>query len=186
MRLSSCRATCADHSPARDIQWNNLSISPSSVFVRQLLVTIALLILLSIWSVPVTTLAISLNWENVEKAMPRLAELIGRRCVRGWRWTALINDSPLLRTLVQNSLPSVVLIGFNNALPFFLEALSIFQGLQSRSEIEYSLLKKYAPHPRRHLLTVRADIISVSSSRPSSFGYVCPAWKAPADRSTYR
>lgn len=51
--------------------------------------------------------------------------------------------SPRLRALVQTSLPSLSLVIFNNFLPFFLDYLSHFQGLQARSWIEYSLLKKY-------------------------------------------
>ena len=45
--------------------------------------------------------------------------------------------------LVQNSLPSLAIIGFNGLLPFALDWLSILQGLRSRSEIEYALLVKY-------------------------------------------
>lgn len=48
-----------------------------------------------------------------------------------------------MRVLVQNSLPSLALISFNAFLPFLLDWLSIWQGLRSRSEIEYSLLVKY-------------------------------------------
>lgn len=51
--------------------------------------------------------------------------------------------SARLRVLVQNSLPSLALIGFNALLPFLLDWLSILQGLRSRSEIEFSLLTKY-------------------------------------------
>lgn len=52
-------------------------------------------------------------------------------------------NSPRIQVLVQNSLPSLALIGFNNLLPFILDWLSILQGISSRSEIEYSLLRKY-------------------------------------------
>lgn len=44
---------------------------------------------------------------------------------------------------MQTTLPSLALVIFNNLLPFFLEALSIFQGLEARSWIELSQLKKY-------------------------------------------
>lgn len=44
---------------------------------------------------------------------------------------------------VQNTLPTTAVISFNALLPFLLEWLCILQGLRSRSEIEYSLLKKY-------------------------------------------
>lgn len=55
--------------------------------------------------------------------------------------------SPRLRGFVQTSLPSLAMVGFNAFLPFFLDALSVFQGLPARSWIEYSLLKKCVLFP---------------------------------------
>ena len=113
----------------RDIHWFNLSLSDSSRFVRQLLVVLTMLVLLSVWAVPVTFLSKLLNWDTIKTSAPKLAKLIGK--------------SPRLRGLVQTSLPSLGLVLFNNLLPQFLEMLSVFQGLQAKSWIEYSLLKKY-------------------------------------------
>ncbi|KAM0746908.1 DUF221-domain-containing protein [Meredithblackwellia eburnea MCA 4105] len=113
----------------RDIQWFNLSLSPSSIFVRQLLVVLTVIALLSVWSIPVAYLAKLLSWDTIQDAAPKLAKWIAK--------------SPRLAAFVQTSLPSLAMVMFNNFLPFFLEALSVFQGLQARSWIEYSLLKKY-------------------------------------------
>jgi hypothetical protein len=88
-----------------------------------------MLVLLSVWSVPVAALASLLSWNTVKETVPRLAKFLDK--------------SPRLRGLVQTTLPSLALVIFNNLLPFFLEALSIFQGLQARSWIELSQLKKY-------------------------------------------
>ncbi|GAA6009728.1 hypothetical protein JCM10207_004170 [Rhodosporidiobolus poonsookiae] len=113
----------------RDIHWFNLNLAGSSVFVRQIIVIITLLVLLSVWSVPVAALATLLSWDTIHDVAPRFAKLLGK--------------SPRLRGFVQTSLPSLALVAFNNFLPMFLEALSIFQGLQARSWIELSQLKKY-------------------------------------------
>ena len=91
----------------RDIHWFNLSLSPSSAFIRKVLVLFTLLVLLSVWSVPVAYLSRLLSWDSIEEAAPRLAEWIGR--------------SPRARGFVQTTLPSLALVGFNNFLPFFLE-----------------------------------------------------------------
>jgi hypothetical protein len=44
---------------------------------------------------------------------------------------------------VQNTLPSTALISFNALLPFLLDWLCVLQGYRSRSETEYSLMRKY-------------------------------------------
>ncbi|GAA5968552.1 hypothetical protein JCM11641_007678 [Rhodosporidiobolus odoratus] len=113
----------------RDVHWFNLNLSSSSVFVRQIIVILTLLVLLSVWSVPVAALATLLSWDTIKDASPGLAKLLGK--------------SPRLRGFITTSLPSLALVAFNNFLPMFLEALSVFQGLQARSWIELSQLKKY-------------------------------------------
>ncbi|GAA5984720.1 hypothetical protein JCM10908_003473 [Rhodotorula pacifica] len=113
----------------RDIHWFNLNLSSTSVFIRHILVGLTLLLLLSVWSVPVAALASLLSWDTIRDVAPRLAKLLGK--------------SPRLRSIVQTTLPSLAMVAFNNVLPMFLEALSVFQGLQARSWIELSQLKKY-------------------------------------------
>ena len=76
-------------------------------------------------------------------------------------WLAKVIDvSPRLAAIVQNSLPLLALLTFNGCLPFLfecmfgiivldnletdkLEGLSYMQAFKSRSAIEYSLMKKY-------------------------------------------
>lgn len=57
--------------------------------------------------------------------------------------TRMMSDSPRLLGFVQTTLPSLAMVAFNNFLPMFLEALSVWQGLPARSWIELSQLKKY-------------------------------------------
>ncbi|BGP55728.1 hypothetical protein JCM8202v2_003335 [Rhodotorula sphaerocarpa] len=113
----------------RDIHWFNLNLSSTSTFIRHVLVGLTLLLLLSVWSVPVAALASLLSWDTIQDVAPRFAKLLSR--------------SPRLRSFVQTTLPSLAMVAFNNVLPLFLEALSVFQGLSARSWIELSQLKKY-------------------------------------------
>ncbi|GJN93152.1 hypothetical protein Rhopal_006199-T1 [Rhodotorula paludigena] len=113
----------------RDIHWFNLNLSASSVFARQILVVITLLVLLSVWAVPVAALTQLLSWETIREVAPRFAQLLSK--------------SPRLLGFVQTTLPSLAMVAFNNFLPMFLEALSVWQGLPARSWIELSQLKKY-------------------------------------------
>lgn len=110
-RLALVRYSSADSKTTapepRDIQWFNLSLAPSSIFIRQILVVMTLLILLSVWLVPVLYLAKLISWSSIEEAAPKLAKWIGK--------------SPRLRGFVQTSLPSLVMVAFNNLLPFFLD-----------------------------------------------------------------
>ena len=63
----------------RDIQWFNLSLSPSSVFVRKLLVVFTLLVLLSVWSIPVAFIATLLSWDSITDLAPNSAKWIAKR-----------------------------------------------------------------------------------------------------------
>ncbi|KPV72603.1 uncharacterized protein RHOBADRAFT_29756 [Rhodotorula graminis WP1] len=113
----------------RDIHWFNLNLSASSVFVRQVLVVVTLLGLLSVWAIPVAALTQLLSWDTIQSIAPRFADLLEK--------------SPRLAGFVQTTLPSLGMVAFNNILPMFLEALSVWQGLPARSWIELSQLKKY-------------------------------------------
>ncbi|GAA6046727.1 hypothetical protein JCM3770_003137 [Rhodotorula araucariae] len=113
----------------RDIHWFNLNLSASSVFIRQVLVVLTLLVLLSVWAVPVAALTQLLSWDTIQSVAPRFADLLEK--------------SPRLAGFVQTTLPSLGMVAFNNILPMFLEELSVWQGLPARSWIELSQLKKY-------------------------------------------
>ncbi|KZT00325.1 DUF221-domain-containing protein [Laetiporus sulphureus 93-53] len=113
----------------RDIVWANISHSPTSKRVRELIVFSAMCLLLLFWLIPTSALASLLSYKEIKKVMPRLGRLI--------------DTNEQVRAIVQNSLPSVAIITLNALLPFLLEALTYFQGYPARSWIEYSLLKKY-------------------------------------------
>ncbi|CDZ98226.1 Uncharacterized conserved protein [Phaffia rhodozyma] len=120
--------TCQAPEP-RDVVWPNVGKSENNRWIRDVLIMTFMAALLIFWQVPVSLLTSLLHYEEIQKWLPWLAKLIDK--------------SEHLRALVQNTLPSMALIGFNAVLPFLLEALCYSQGIQARSWIEYSLLKKY-------------------------------------------
>ncbi|OWZ67604.1 hypothetical protein AYX14_04653 [Cryptococcus neoformans] len=113
----------------RDIVWQHVSMSIRESQIRDFIVMGIMGVLILTWIVPVSSLATLMSYEEIKKIMPWLARLI--------------NSSPRLAAIVQNSLPSLALITFNGLLPFLLEWLSYMQAFKSRSATEYSLMKKY-------------------------------------------
>ncbi|EGN97135.1 hypothetical protein SERLA73DRAFT_169572 [Serpula lacrymans var. lacrymans S7.3] len=122
-----CKA-CAAPEP-RDIIWSNMSLQPNASVARELIVLGCMALLLFFWIFPITALASLLSYKEIQKSLPWLGRLIDS------------NDK--IRAIVQNSLPSVVMITLNALLPFILEALTYVQGYRARSWIEYSLMRKY-------------------------------------------
>ena len=86
-------------------------------------------LLLFSWIFPISALAGLLSYKEIKKTMPWLGELI--------------DSNPKILAIVQNAIPSILIISLNALLPFLLEGLTYAQGYPARSWIEYSLLKKY-------------------------------------------
>jgi hypothetical protein len=99
----------------RDVHWSNVALSDNSLYVRRVLVYMAMGILFAFWSVPVSYLASLLSYDNIKKISPDLAKLI--------------DSNSYVRAFAMNSLPSMALVAFNALLPYFLEALCVFQGM---------------------------------------------------------
>ncbi|ORY27742.1 hypothetical protein BCR39DRAFT_536914 [Naematelia encephala] len=113
----------------RDVVWSHVGNSKRESQIRTFIIRALMVLLLLFWILPVTSLGTLLSYEEIKKLMPWLAKLI--------------NASPRLAAVVQNSLPSLAIVGFNSLLPFLLEWLSYQEGFKSRSGIEYSLMRKY-------------------------------------------
>ncbi|MBW0500114.1 hypothetical protein O181_039829 [Austropuccinia psidii MF-1] len=114
----------------RDIYWSNLSITRFSLKIRNALVLVSMALLYGFWATPVSFLAKLMSYDTLVSLLnPKLVE-----------W---IEDSPTIKALIQNSLPTLAIILFNALLPIFLDWLSTQQGFKSKSLIEYSLMKKY-------------------------------------------
>lgn len=113
----------------RDIIWSNVSIPSNERRVRQLLVSAFTFALFVFYIPPLTFLASFLSPKTIKKYLPGLYDLLKK-------------DERLM-AFVSNSLPSVVLIGFNGLLPLVLEWTAHLQGLKARSLVEFSVLKRY-------------------------------------------
>ncbi|WWD22163.1 hypothetical protein CI109_106652 [Kwoniella shandongensis] len=113
----------------RDVNWSKVSMPSRELQIRGFLAMAFMGLLLATWIVPVSTLATLLSYQEIKKLAPWLAKII--------------DSSPRLAAVFQNSFPSLALITFNGLLPFLLEWLSYQQGFKSRSATEYSLMKKY-------------------------------------------
>lgn len=113
----------------RDIIWSNIDLSNNDRRVRQVLVSIFIMAILVFYIPPLVFLASFVSPGAIAKYAPWLDRLL--------------DTDERLRALVQNNLPSLVVIGFNALLPLVLEYSSYLQGLKARSLVEYSLLKKY-------------------------------------------
>jgi calcium permeable stress-gated cation channel len=93
----------------RDIVWSNMAPSNAAIRTRDILVLATMGLLFFFWFFPITALASLLSYKEIKKAMPWLGRLIDS------------NDQ--VRAIVQNSLPSLVMIILNALLPFILEGM---------------------------------------------------------------
>lgn len=113
----------------RDIVWSNVSLPPGERRTRQLMVSFLLFFIFIAYLPPLLFLASLLSPDAINKYAPWLM-----------KW---LEKDERLKALITNSLPAIVLSGFNALMPLFLEWSGYLQGLKSRSLIEYSVMKKY-------------------------------------------
>lgn len=89
--------------------WSNISHSPTNLRIREWIVVCAIAVLLLFWTVPTSALASLLSYKEIKKVWPWLG--------------GVIDASPQIRAIVQNSLPSVAIASINAVLPFLLEGM---------------------------------------------------------------
>lgn len=87
--------------------WSNISHTPNNLRIREWVVISAIAVLLLFWTVPTSALASLLSYKEIKKVWPWLG--------------GVIDASPQVRAIVQNSLPSVAIASINALLPFLLE-----------------------------------------------------------------
>ncbi|OCH85158.1 DUF221-domain-containing protein [Obba rivulosa] len=107
--LAPSLTECLTH-PApepRDIVWSAVSYSPASLVVREWIVFGVMGLLLFFWLIPITALASLLSYKEIKKTVPWLGELIDK--------------NQQIRAIVQNLLPSVVIVMLNALLLLLLE-----------------------------------------------------------------
>ncbi|EPS44525.1 hypothetical protein H072_1483 [Dactylellina haptotyla CBS 200.50] len=119
----------ANLAPApHDIVWQNTYISRRQRIVRMWIITIFIGILTICWLFPVGTLAGLLNIKSIRRVWPWLAD-------------ALASNS-VVSSLVQNTLPTIVLTLLNVAVPYIYDWLSNMQGMISQADVERSVISK--------------------------------------------
>ena len=96
----------------RDIVWSNMAPSNVAIQTRDVFVLATMGLLLFFWLFPITALASLLSYKEIKKTMPWLG--------------MLIDSNDQIRAIVQNSLPSLVMIILNALLPFVLEGKKSF------------------------------------------------------------
>lgn len=113
--------TCLAPEP-RDVIWANMSLSNTSLRIRDSVILGLMGLLLLFWVFPVTALAGLLSYKEIKKVAPWLGRLI--------------DSSPQIKAIVQNSLPSVALISLMSLLPFILECLINLRSLSLPTTID--------------------------------------------------
>ena len=113
----------------RDIIWSNVATPPGERRMRQILISALVFIILLFYIPPLTAVASFLKPEAIEKYVPWLHNIM--------------MANPRLGALVQNFLPTILVVGFNSLLPIVFEWTAYFQGIRARSQVEHSVLKKY-------------------------------------------
>ncbi|KAJ6259871.1 hypothetical protein Dda_5515 [Drechslerella dactyloides] len=119
----------ANLAPApHDINWQNTYISRGERIVRMWTITILIGLLTIFWLLPVGTLAGLLNIKSIRRVWPWLADAL--------------SSNKLIGSLVQNTLPTVVLTLLNVAVPYIYDWLSNLQGMISQADVERSVISK--------------------------------------------
>ena len=123
----------------RDVVWSTVSMPQRERIVRHIAVMGVMTILLLAWNslsmrfsvfpslsltcgvVPVSSIASLLSYKEIKKVAPWLARLL--------------DASPRLAAVVQNSLPSITIIAFNGLLPFLLQCKSCKANYEPRPDV---------------------------------------------------
>jgi len=113
----------------RDIYWVNIALRGRERIIRGFFVQLALLFIVFLWGFPVGIIAGFTSIGTLGKYLPWLVEFS--------------KDSVILRAILQGFLPTLAVTIFFGALPVLLDALSLVQGLYSRSAMEEATMKKY-------------------------------------------
>ncbi|EAW08495.1 putative DUF221 domain protein [Aspergillus clavatus NRRL 1] len=114
-------------SPA-DVVWKNTYVPRSRRMMQSWFITGVIGFLTVFWSVLLVPVAYLLELETLHKVFPQLAEALAR--------------NPILSSLVQTGLPTLVLSLLTVAVPYLYNWLSNQQGMMSRGDVELSVISK--------------------------------------------
>ncbi|KAI8868145.1 DUF221-domain-containing protein [Ramicandelaber brevisporus] len=114
----------------RDLIWYNLPLSMSARFGRSILSSLALILLIFFWIVPVASVASLVSLPTLVRWFPFLEKLA--------EW------SPLANTLLTVTLPSLILPIFLASQPTLFGYIAHYlEGLRSKSEVDLAVLSRY-------------------------------------------
>ena len=105
------RMTASQAPAPSDIVWENTYRSRSTRLIRSWGISILVSLLSVVWLIPVTGLASLLNLSDIRRVSPGLADLL--------------EGSPIISSLIQNTLPTAVLTLFNILVPYFYECKNL-------------------------------------------------------------
>ncbi|KAK5000930.1 hypothetical protein LTR66_000276 [Elasticomyces elasticus] len=116
-------------SPApSDVVWRNTYLSRQNRMVRAWSITAFILVLTVFWTVILVPVAGALNTDAIRKVFPQLANVL--------------DDHPIIRSLVNTQLPTLLVALLNVAVPYLYDLLSNLQGMISQGDVELSVISK--------------------------------------------
>ncbi|KAI8323583.1 DUF221-domain-containing protein [Martensiomyces pterosporus] len=114
---------------ARDIFWDNITLPLSSRLTRGALSLSAYFLIVVYWVAMASLLSTLVSIDSLEEYFPRLAELANKN-----KW---------LNGLLRYTIPAFTLSLVNACVPYILSWIAGLSGIQSRSEIQSSVLRRY-------------------------------------------
>ena len=111
-----------------DIIWRNTYTPRLGRMFRQWTITIFILVLTIVWFIPVIPLAGLLDLCSIEQVWPQAARFL--------------SFHPVIKSLVQTGLPTLVVSLLNLSVPFLYDLLSNYQGMISQGDVDLSTISK--------------------------------------------
>lgn len=111
-----------------DIVWRNTYTPRFGRMFRQWTITIFIVVLTIVWFIPVIPLAGLLDLCSIQQVWPQAAKFLSYH--------------PVIKSLVQTGLPTLVVSLLNLSVPFLYDLLSNYQGMISQGDVDLSTISK--------------------------------------------
>ncbi|CAO3591073.1 unnamed protein product [Absidia cylindrospora] len=113
----------------RDVLWENIAMHGRERWIRKVLMFGVLLLLVFFWVIPISYFSALTNENSLRYYFPWLMDLASK--------------NKILQQIIQSFLPTLGVVIFMAILPMVLNALSVVEGFQTRSEAEESTFSKH-------------------------------------------
>ncbi|CAO3586312.1 unnamed protein product [Absidia cylindrospora] len=113
----------------RDVIWENIAMHGRERWIRKVLISGVLILLVFFWVIPISYFSALTNENSLRNYFPWLMDLASK--------------SKILRQIIQSFLPTLGVVIFMAILPMILNGLSVVEGFRTRSEAEDSTFSKY-------------------------------------------